>query len=363
MSSNLFSGIIQRSFEKFYTRPSLKGVRKSAYKAGEQSRDFLLITEATCRLASAFLDKEKIYAALMGSSALSKMESVQDSGYCLRQEDQSFFSLEKTTGAFNLYRPIEAFDPSFFDVALLIEGNGPQKDAFKAYLKAKGCLYFDLFEMCDMFRRALNSIKSNHFYTCLNPNKLAAVFLAVYFCPPKRQIAEIGSYRCGTTIFMAKLLQIMMKHSLIYAFDTFEGMPEASAPDKKGIFCFDSGMFSDNNFDRIKKRIEKERVLEKIHLCKGLVQATLPEAISNDTDLFFAFIDTDQYAGTKAGLENVLCRFRNNNFLIIVDDPIVVGVDQAIKEVLELRPDLKRRRLFANFELILPKSFPIVSLL
>src|SRR5471030_2917518 len=42
---------------------------------------------------------------------------------------------------------------------------------------------------------------------------------------PKGHIVEFGSYKGGSAIFMAKVCSILHPEMIVYAFDTFKGMP------------------------------------------------------------------------------------------------------------------------------------------
>ncbi|MCK4934624.1 MAG: hypothetical protein KAR79_03465 [Simkaniaceae bacterium] len=122
-------------------------------------------------------------------------------------------------------------------------------------------------------------------------------------CPKTCKIIEVGAYQCGTTIFMAKFLQRLGKKGKLFAFDTFCGMPAATDKDKKDLAYYDSGMFINNQIQKVQRKIKKEKVDSCIDLIKGDVAKTLLSGNFSETGLDLMLLDTDQYKGTSIGLE------------------------------------------------------------
>lgn len=328
----------------------------TAYNTIEYAKDLSLITRACFRFASSLLGKESVIAAFAGTSILQYMEVLQDCGFLLKGEKNSFFGTSACKSVFNLYRPLEDFDASNFDIVLLHESEVAQKEIYLETFRRQNIVCWDIEEITAHFRSSLRSISYKNFFSRLNINKLAAIALSIYLCPCTSDIAEIGAYKCGTTIFMAKLVSSMSKKSKILAFDTFGGIPRASRHDY-GEFCFDEGMFKDLELEKIKESIAAENVMDTIYLFPGLIKRTLPMALNAPRKLFFSFVDTDRYAGTKQGLQQVIDKADGKDFLCIVGDCLVDGVKKAIDETLEEMPYLNKGELFTNFKLIFPEGF------
>ena len=91
-----------------------------------------------------------------------------------------------------------------------------------------------------------------------------------------------------------------------------------------------------------------------IQIVPGLCQETLPAIIAKNPNVAFAFLDTDQYAGTKGGLDMVGPILKSGD-VIVVDDTRVKGVDVAIQEALARDPGLVRAPVLMNFDLVLRK--------
>ena len=116
------------------------------------------------------------------------------------------------------------------------------------------------------------------------------LFLLVKFFFPdleSRDIAELGVYRAGNVFFLAHLLRRLYRGAVVYALDTYQGMP-ATRP---GLDLHVRGDFSDVSLDEL-QRAAAARDLENIVFVKGDVRDTLP---SFKKRLALAHIDLDIY--------------------------------------------------------------------
>jgi hypothetical protein len=205
----------------------------------------------------------------------------------------------------------------------------------------------DLIHFFQSVESVLTKMKSRNFLTCLNLNKLSVLASLICFCPDSSSIVEVGAYQCGTSIFMAKLAKALGKKITIYACDTFAGMPAATAADYVDSVAYDSGMFMDNPIEKVQKRIYREKVADCIHLVKGDVAKTLPNL--DCKNVYMMFLDTDQYKGTKIGLDLVKNLQTPH---VVIDDTILSGVNSAIEEFIWNNPNYKRENLFTNFDYV-----------
>ena len=155
----------------------------------------------------------------------------------------------------------------------------------------------------------------------------------------------------GTTIQMALLQRALGLKRRIYALDTFEGMPEPTASDYGGGMVYTAGMFADNRQGLVQSYYRKAGVEADIEIVPGLCQDTLPGIIAKTPHVAFAFLDTDQYAGTNGGLDMIGPVLRCGD-VIVVDDTSVHGVDTAIREALARDAGLVRAPVLMNFDLV-----------
>jgi len=125
-------------------------------------------------------------------------------------------------------------------------------------------------------------------------------------------IIELGSYKGGNAIMMAKFLKQIGSKKKIYACDTFEGCPYddefVSNPAGKGAL-------SDTSFDFVLKQIKKYGVNDKIILNKGLFSDTLDNL--NLKKFSLVFIDCLVYPSAKFAI--------NFAYPKLVDDGVLIS--------------------------------------
>jgi len=146
-------------------------------------------------------------------------------------------------------------------------------------------------------------------------------------------IIEFGAYRCGTTIFIARLLKQLDRSERIIAFDTFGAYP----PKRHTLDIFSSRKCECPDFNEVKAQCDKFG----IELIKGDIYETV-EAIRG-LPLMFTFFDTDNYSPTKAALE--LCYEQTIDGGVLAFDHFfsekwieTIGERMAVKEVLSSKP-------------------------
>ena len=273
--------------------------------------------------------KKELTTAFADPALFCLSESLADCGFVIKDPKHSFFG-----GADHPLYP----------------ANPPSSVSNVDFDAILGPSHLDLLHFANSIDQALRLIKRENFITCLNQHKLFVLAALVCLIPDDTSIVEVGSYQCGTTIFMAQLCKILRKKVHIYACDTFEGMPTASSQDRKDPIYYDEGMFTDNEIKKVQQRINDQRVQDTITLVKGNVRDTLPSLGLENVSL--VFLDTDQYGGTKAGLDFVSSL--SNSPHIVVDDTSLSSVRLAIEEFLDKRDGYRWENVCMNFDYLAP---------
>ncbi|MFZ1989592.1 MAG: TylF/MycF/NovP-related O-methyltransferase [Alphaproteobacteria bacterium] len=317
------------------------------YQLFSRKLHVLLISDGLGTLLRAKLGKDRLRTALVGHDPriLSLTEAIWDSGF-----DISFFQ-GGSNDQMHPSRPLQDLDVGAFDV-ILVSDEDPAKEAeFLGKLAGAKLPVVPLGRLLNAHLKALNEIPRGSGGTCLNPRKQALVAAALAISDPAGIVLECGVYMGGTTVYMAHLQRHLGMARPIYALDTYEGMPEPTQKDFGSGFVYTAGMFSDNHEQTVRKVYKSAGVQDQIEVVPGLCQETLPTVVSNSRHIAFALLDTDQYAGTKGGLDSIGDKLRADG-IVIVDDTSVHGVDTAIKEALMSDPSLMRRPLAMNFDAI-----------
>ena len=153
-------------------------------------------------------------------------------------------------------------------------------------------------------------------------------------------IIELGSYKGGNAIMIAKFLKQIGSKKKVYACDTFEVIPndDEFVGNPKG-----QGMYSDSNFDFVLKQIKKYKVNDKIFLLKGLFSDTLNDL--NYKKFSLVFIDCNIYDSAKFAINFVYPKLVNDGILISYcygikkDSHSFWGEGIAVNEYLSSKPE------------------------
>lgn len=144
---------------------------------------------------------------------------------------------------------------------------------------------------------------------------------------------EFGCYRGNTTLLIGKLLAKSAPEKRLFAYDSFDGLPEKTHED-----------FSDagRDFKQGALTVSKREVVEKIRRAglKNVVlkKAWFAELTAQDLpeQIAFAFIDGDFYASQRTALNLVSPRLATSGVIICHDynNPDLPGASQAVDEFL-----------------------------
>ncbi len=164
----------------------------------------------------------------------------------------------------------------------------------------------------------------------------------------KGDLVECGVWRGGNLILFKKMLKKLNLEKKIFAFDTFEGMPEPSKNDfdlkninaekiyenykKKDLkWCF-------SEIDEVKNNINKffKNENECFNFVKGKVEETLTNEENLPKNISLLRLDTDFYESTKKELEILYPRLNEGGVLIIDDYGHWKGSKKAVDEYFNL---------------------------
>ncbi len=153
----------------------------------------------------------------------------------------------------------------------------------------------------------------------------------------KGDIIELGSFKGGSTTICAYFLKKIKSSKVIYACDTFEGLPY---DDKFSKYTNIKGAFSSTNIPYVLKKFKKFRVSDKIKIIKGCFEDTLEKRLSKKR-FSLAFVDCDLYDSTKYVLDFLYPRMEDNGIICFHDFYAtgykfsVWGITKAVEEFLE----------------------------
>jgi len=127
---------------------------------------------------------------------------------------------------------------------------------------------------------------------------------------------EFGAYRGGSAIFLANIARRLEMRGRVYAFDTFEGMPETHAMDMHS-----AGDFGDTNLDDLKARV-RDIGLTNLEFVKGLFENTAEAIVSRSPAIALAHIDCDIYEAVKYCLKVCQAKMHPSGGYLVMDDAL-----------------------------------------
>lgn len=134
-------------------------------------------------------------------------------------------------------------------------------------------------------------------------------------CPPG-DFVEVGVYKGGTAAALAGVAREQGRR--LFLFDTFKGIPHASAIDRHKV-----GDFADTSLKTIRKAIPDA-------ICKaGVFPATLTPEVG---PIAFAHVDCDQYESVKACCKHLAPLMVLGGVMVFDDYDVLPGAKQAVDE-------------------------------
>ncbi|MCA9124242.1 MAG: class I SAM-dependent methyltransferase [Planctomycetaceae bacterium] len=138
--------------------------------------------------------------------------------------------------------------------------------------------------------------------------------------------AEVGVYKGAS----AKLLCEVKGNKPLHLFDTFEGLPEASAADRdvhrKGQYAY--------GLENVQEYLHG---YENVHYHKGLFPDSAVDVPLQS--YAFAHFDVDLYEGTLACLEYFYPKMVHGGVILSHDYSLLAGVEQAFTEFFADKPE------------------------
>ncbi|MDZ8260895.1 glycosyltransferase [Nostoc sp. ChiQUE01b] len=248
---------------------------------------------------------------------------------------------------------IETIKPSEFDIIFLAQSlKLDDRNYLNKICQNTQVRVIELPQIVAGHLQVLMSVDRAKFISCLNPRKLSVISLCNALAPKKGCFVECGVYLGGTTIYISKHNDYLGINRKLFALDTYEGMPEPVFKD--GDTPFKAGLFNDNQLDRVASYYKAHNVSHNIKMVKGLVQNTLPNLELNEP-IALAFLDMDQYAGTKAALDEIIPCLHPDG-IIVLDDTELDGVDIAVKEALAVNQNIGRIKVVQGFDILYNKN-------
>jgi hypothetical protein len=146
---------------------------------------------------------------------------------------------------------------------------------------------------------------------------------------PCRDIIEFGSWRGGNALFMAACLEELYPTAIVYALDTYEGMP-ATDP---AIDLHRAGDFSDVDLAELES-VARAHAIDNIRFVKGRFEDTVRQVYNSAGGFGLAHIDCDILSAVRFAQDTVLPFVCRGGYLVYDDAGVssCLGATQAVEE-------------------------------
>lgn len=157
-------------------------------------------------------------------------------------------------------------------------------------------------------------------------------------------VIELGTYKGGSTVPMAYLLEAVHSDKRIFACDTFRGHPyndkfSTHPMGKKGVF-------SDTSVQYVRREFRRLGVISRITIVEGLFESVLEKQLGNER-FSLAFVDCDLYKSALSALEFLSSRMAHKGRIVLHDyGDTSWGITKAVNEW------CKREGMTISFDLV-----------
>jgi hypothetical protein len=196
-----------------------------------------------------------------------------------------------------------------------------------------------------LFRAAMEAAGGR---SIVRPDRLVNLFLILtQFWEPLRgaDVVEFGSYRGGSTLFMAAILREVDPAARVHALDTYEGMVATD----RAIDSHHDGDFGDADLPGLYARRDALG-LDNLHIHKGLFEHTFPALAEGGPGVGLAHVDADTFAACSYAAEAAWPHMRRGGY-VVFDDATTsscLGATQAV-EALVMRRGVHSEQITPHF--------------
>lgn len=175
------------------------------------------------------------------------------------------------------------------------------------------------------------------------------IFLILKFFVPKLafgHVVEFGSYLGGSALFAANVCARLHPDVVVYALDTYEGMP----PTDKAVDAHSQGDFADVDLDELKAFAAKKGV-ENIRFVKGRFEDTAEAVLAEAGTVALTHIDCDIRSAVVYAYEATRPYLVPGGYVVLDDatESSCLGATEAVEEILVGRDGLYSEQIFPHY--------------
>jgi len=231
----------------------------------------------------------------------------------------------------------------------LTQGIRQGRNVYEGYQRGWGLQFGGLREKVigdPLYKEAFAAARDR---TIMSEENRMNIFLLLRFFLDKipfGHIVEYGSYRGGSAIFMAYVVQKLYPGMKVFALDSFEGMPQTD----KDVDAHNAGDFSDVDINKLQARVD-ELKLDNLVLVKGFFENTNDSVMEQAGKISLAHIDCDIAPAVKYSYEGVRPFMVDGGYMVFDDATVssCIGATEVVEDLLIRRDGLNSEQIWPHF--------------
>jgi hypothetical protein len=229
------------------------------------------------------------------------------------------------------------------------EGFRKGRNVREGYARGWGLEFGDLRRAVladDLYQESLALAKGR---TIQSENNRINLFLILKFYlskVPFGHVVEYGCFRGGSALFMANVCSTLLPGVQVWAFDSFEGMPDTD----RSVDAHSKGDFAKADYKELVDYV-RLRGLKNVHFVKGLFEQTASATLQAIGHVALNHIDCDIQSSVAYAYE-VTKPYMVSGGYIVFDDPLVsscIGATEVVEEILIRRDGLHSEQAFPHY--------------
>ena len=235
------------------------------------------------------------------------------------------------------------------------------RNPYEGYQRGQGLVIPGIAENLKMDFDFQETLQLSGGRTIVDENNLANIFMLIKLFVPRLSfghIAEFGSFKGGSAIFMALLAQKFLPNAQILAFDTFSGMPLTD----KAVDLHNAGDFQGVDLPELRQYVE-EIGLRNLHFVQGKFEDTAPKVVQEIQRFALCHIDCDIRSAIQSAYDTTRPYMVPGGYWVF-DDPLkptCLGATEAVEDLLIRRDLLNAEQVWPHLVFREPfdKKWPI----
>jgi hypothetical protein len=159
-------------------------------------------------------------------------------------------------------------------------------------------------------------------------------------------VIEFGSYKGGSALFMANVCARLHPGVMVYALDTYGGMP----PTDKAVDAHSAGDFADVELDELRAFAESKG-LSNIRFVKGRFEETAGAVLEEAKRVVLAHIDCDIRSSVAYAYDATRPYLVPGAYVVLDDatESSCMGATEVVEEIIIRRDGLSSEQIFPQF--------------